>query len=82
MAENGPEVEAVDAPKQGQKGESKVIEFTSVAQRLVLRQTQWTVDRRPHGRRQCYRIATVGNGRTVAIWSFHFKLRPDLKSRK
>lgn len=51
VAENGPEVEAIDGPKPGQHCESELVEPPRIAQRLFLRYAERAVDGGPDRRR-------------------------------
>ncbi|KAK9011399.1 hypothetical protein V6N11_044250 [Hibiscus sabdariffa] len=59
VTENGPEVEAINGPKQRQKRIAELVEPPSVGQGFFLRQAQGTVDCGPDRRRRQYRIANV-----------------------
>lgn len=50
VAESGPEVEAVEGPKPGEQSEPELVESTSVAHRVFLREPQWAVNGGPHRR--------------------------------
>jgi len=51
MAKNGPEVEAIDGPKERQKSEAELVKPPRVGHRFFLRQPQGPIDRRPHRHR-------------------------------
>lgn len=48
MAENRPEVETIEGPKQRKEGETELVEFAGIAECVFLRETKRTINSWPN----------------------------------
>ena len=84
VAEDGPEVEAIDGPKQRKKCEPELVEPPRVAHRLFLREPQWSIDRWPNSHRTPNHVrvrVSVRVGVVTLQLQLHLRLRLRLRLR-